>query len=106
MSRNIHPSVYVLRKEILENHHPYAAISQDTGITLDRLKNILTGRADMSLWEGDMISAWLGLSPFETLLRRHDLRGTHDVLDLTRLTPARRQLLLALYFELLTQDTT
>lgn len=73
MKEQLHPAVEVLKAEIVKIRHSYNKISAKTHISPQRLKNIMTGRADITLKERDKLCEYLDISPIFVVMRRNDI---------------------------------
>lgn len=96
----LHPAVTVLKHEIKRKHHTYAQLAHGTGITEQRVKNMMTGRSEMTLSERDEICRYLDMSPVNLVVSRNDLDNRADYLDITMLPEGLRAGLYSLYSEL------
>lgn len=74
MRKQLHPAVLILREEISKQKVTYHTISMKAGIAVNRFKNIMSGRTDMTLNERDGICEALGLTPEEVIHLRRDPR--------------------------------
>ncbi len=100
MKEQLHPAVEVLKAEIIKVRHSYNKISAKTHISPQRLKNIMTGRADITLKERDKLCEYLGISPIFVVMRRNDIEERIDSLDLRGLPDAMRKSLMILHHEI------
>jgi hypothetical protein len=101
----IHPAVKILKEEITRTKAKYPNIAYSTKIPVQRLKNIMSGRTQITMFERDLLCAYLHISPFDILVRRDDLFGI-DTLDLRVLPGKLRLILVALYNELIIANKT
>lgn len=100
MNIPIHPAVKVLKDEIIRSRHSYNKIAAATHISSQRLKNIMTGRADITLRERDILCEYLDISPIFVVMRRNDIQERLDFLDLRRLPEAMKKSLIILHHEI------
>lgn len=100
MPSEIHPTVSLIKREFFRGHHRYKDISDATGISLQRLKNIMSGRQEITLAECDRLCDFLSISPLMLSIRRDDLFEGNASLDLTVLSESKRRVLILLYIEL------
>lgn len=96
----LHPAVTILKHEIKQKNRTYAQLAHGTGITEQRIKNMMTGRSQMTLSERDKICDYLHISPVNLVVSRNDLDNTRDYLDITMLPEGLRAGLYSLYIEL------
>lgn len=96
----LHPSVKILKHKLKRGQHTYAHVSKGTGITEQRLKNMMTGRSEMTLTDRDRICSFLDMSPVNLVLSRKDLNNQKDYLDITMLPEGLKSGLYSLYVEL------
>lgn len=97
---HLHPSVAIIKNEMKRGMHTYAIVAEATKISEQRLKNMMTGRTEMTLEDRDAICAYLHLSPVNIVVRRRDLKNNKDYLDITVLPEGLRSSLFTLYREL------
>lgn len=100
MNEVIHPAVKVLKDEIIRSRQSYNKIATATHISPQRLKNIMTGRADITLRERDILCEYLDISPIFVVMRRNDIQERLDFLDLRGLPEAMKKSLIILHHEI------
>ncbi|TKK13667.1 hypothetical protein EcCFBP13530_22975 [Enterobacter cancerogenus] len=100
MNVSIHPAVKVLKDEIIRSRHSYNKIAAATHISSQRLKNIMTGRADITLRERDILCEYLDISPIFVVMRRNDIQERLDFLDLRGLPESMKKSLIILHHEI------
>jgi len=79
----MHPAIAIIKDEIHRIQISYGEIANKSGIPLNRLRNMLTGRTPVSLEERDLICSAIGVSPVNIVIRRGDLAESSDYLDLS-----------------------
>lgn len=100
MQEELHPSVLLIKNELLRGKHRYEDVSESTGIPVQRLKNIMAGRLDITLRERDKLCDYLSLSPVVLVMRRDDLFARKEFLDLSGLPEGIRNSLIVLHNEI------
>lgn len=100
MVQALHPSINVLKDEIKRGNYNYPQIARGTGLTTQRLKNILSGRADITLKERDLLCIFLDISPIDVVMRREDLLERKDFLDLRGLPEQMKTALIIMHREI------
>ncbi|WP_410009778.1 helix-turn-helix domain-containing protein [Pantoea agglomerans] len=60
----------------------YEEIAHSTGISINRLRHMMTGRTPVTLDARDSICSAIGVSPVNIVIRREDLTENGDYLDL------------------------
>lgn len=100
MHTRLHPAVVLIKSEIVRGKHRYEDVSASTEIPLQRLKNIMVGRSDMTMYERDSLCEYLGVSPVVLVMRRNDLFDREKHLDLTGLPEGIRKSLIVLHNEI------
>lgn len=78
----MHPAVIIIRDEIKRLGLSYVELSDKTGISEYKIKNIMSGRTTMSLETRDIICKALNISPVNVVLSRHDIALNDEFLDL------------------------
>jgi hypothetical protein len=91
MKYDIYPPVRVIRDEIFSRKLTYGKISGLTGLSSGRLRNILTGRTDMTMRERDIICQSLGIYPGEVVLQREDLTDNKGFIDVRHFPESLRE---------------
>ncbi|WP_157032695.1 hypothetical protein [Erwinia typographi] len=81
MKYDIYPPVQVIRDEIFSRKLTVGKISALTNLSMGRLRNILTGRTDMTIRERDIICQSLGIYPGDVVLQREDLTDNKGFID-------------------------
>ncbi|AZI53413.1 XRE family transcriptional regulator (plasmid) [Pantoea agglomerans] len=79
----MHPAVSIIKDEIHRAQISYAEIAHRTGISINRLRNMMTGRTPVTLDARDSICSAIGVSPVNIVIRREDLTENGDYLDLS-----------------------
>ncbi len=88
----MHPAVKLMKNEINNQRMSLRALQRLSGISYERLKNIMTARSAMTLKERDKISAALGVSPVNFFVNRPDLHTADNdlFLDISWMPPDMR----------------
>lgn len=100
MEPRIHPAVTIIKNEIVRGKYRYEDVSSGTAIPVQRLKNIMVGRSDMTMRERDKLCDYLKISPVVVVMRRDDLFKLENHLDLSVLPEGIRKSLIVLYNEI------
>lgn len=84
MKHEIYPAVQVIRDEISKRALTYDDVAVRTGMSSGRLRNILTGRVDMTIRDRDIICNTLGIYPGEVVMQREDLTDSQGFIDIRK----------------------
>lgn len=95
----LHPGVQILKDEISVSKHHYDDIASSTGISVNRLKNLMSGRREMTMKERDILCDCLDISPIDVVMRREDLQERKEFLDLRELPETMKTSLIILHNE-------
>lgn len=101
----LHPIVAILKRELKFKRCKYAQLSEITSIPEQRIKNLMTGRVDMTLNECDIFCDYLNISPVNLMSMRKDLNNSMDYLDITKFNIKLRTAIFSLYSEVLRNNT-
>lgn len=97
MLEDLHPAAALIKSEFVKGKHRYEVVSASTGISLQRLKNIMVGRSDITMRERDLLCKYLGMSPVVLFMKRGDLFNREEHLDLRGLPDDMRKVLILLH---------
>lgn len=97
----LHPVVAILKKEVKLKRCKYAQLAEITSIPEQRIKNLMTGRVDMTLNECDIFCNYLNISPINLVSMRKDLNNNMEYLDITGFNSKLRIAIYSLYSEVL-----
>jgi transcriptional regulator with XRE-family HTH domain len=88
----MHPAVKLMKDEMNDQKMSLKTLQRLSGISYERLKNIMTARSAMTLKERDKISAALGVSPVNFFVNRPDLHNDDNdlFLDISWMPPELR----------------
>jgi hypothetical protein len=95
----IHPVVQVIKEEIYRLGYSYQDVSRYTELSLQRIKNIMSGRSDMTLRERDIICSTLCLSSLDVIVGKNKLNRNRDFIDLRGLPAGLGNSIINLYDE-------
>lgn len=91
----MHISVQIIADTLKKRGLNYADVAKRAGISLNRFKNLMSGRTRTSMEERDSICFAIGISPLDVMLMRPDIISD-GILDLRGFPPEFRNLLAAL----------
>lgn len=103
MKKIMHPTIDVIKNELHHRKLKYEDIANKTAIPLARIRNLMSGRARLTIQEADVIGYALEMTPCEVVLQRRDFEESHRFLDIRGLPPE-LQSAIKLMIETLTQD--
>lgn len=87
MKHPSHPASEVLKKKFRDLHLNYSDVARLSGVSLSRIKNIMSGRAHFRIEDRDAICLALGIPPSDIVLGRPDLSATNHYIDVKPLSP-------------------
>ncbi|MFB5745092.1 helix-turn-helix domain-containing protein [Cedecea sp. S5-13] len=85
----MHPAVKLMKDEMNNQKMSLKTLQRLSGISYERLKNIMAARSAMTLKERDKISDALGVSPVNFFVNRPDLHNEDNdlFLDISWMPP-------------------
>lgn len=92
----MHPAVVILKEKISGKNFQYEDVALHAGMSVHRLKNIMTGRSKMYMEERDALCHVLGITPHEVVILRKDPTFKKMETDLDYLPPKIRKTILKL----------
>jgi lambda repressor-like predicted transcriptional regulator len=98
----MHPAIKLMKDEMNVQKMSLRKLQRLSGISYERLKNIMTARSAMTLKERDKISAALGVSPVNFFVNRPDLHTADNdlFLDISWMPPDMRAATMLFYEQL------
>lgn len=87
LKRDLDQPVQALKKEVHRHGITYKELASRTGLSLNHLKNLMSGRAILQITDRDKICSVLGVNPGDIVLQRGDVIDTSVFLDIRTLPP-------------------
>lgn len=91
MKRKLHPAIEALKEEIHLQKLTYDDVARISELPLTRLKNLMSGRARLSVEDRDRICKAIGISPGDMIVQRADLHEGMNYISVKHLSPELRQ---------------